>query len=204
MPQPSNTTSQPGGTQIKEELKQDAESLKETAGKRAETEARKGRDQAVGTAKATSQAFDSAAQELRDSEDAPEWLASMLTSVSGQIGDMANELDGKEPREMLQTAEQFGRDKPGMFLAASAAIGFAAGRYLRAGAEEYTDDHGSPMGSSQRTGRRSVTTPTYGAAAAATSTRPATTRATTPGTGPATTFAGSGAGDAATIKGGRS
>lgn len=130
---------QQGDQPITEELKQDANSLKQSVGKQAEQQAVKGRDQAVSTAKATGSAFETAADELRRDENAPDWLASMLTSVSGQVQQMASELEGKEPREMMDTVRRFGRDNPGTFLASMGAVGFAAGRYLRAGAEQHND-----------------------------------------------------------------
>ncbi|MGB3710165.1 MAG: hypothetical protein WA985_00595, partial [Erythrobacter sp.] len=156
----SHSHSGPGGNEAKEELRQDAQSLKHSAGKQAEEQARRGRDEAVGTAKATGSALDRAAEELRGDDQAPDWLASMLSSASRQLQQVASELDGKEPREMMRSVQQFGRRQPGMFLAASAAAGFAAGRYLRAGAEQHGDidavEPGDPLneGSGTRRDRR--------------------------------------------------
>jgi hypothetical protein len=142
--------SQSGTRQAKDELKDDARTLGRAAGRQVEDRARSGRDEAVGTARATGSALDRAADEMRRDEDVPDWLASMLGSASNQLQRMAGELDGKEPREMMHTVEDFGRRKPGMFLAASAAVGFAAGRYLRTGLERHDDvdavEPGDPLG----------------------------------------------------------
>ncbi len=133
-------TSHSGTRQAKDELKQDAQTIKESVGKQAENQARMGRDEAVGAAKAAGSAIDKAADELRRDENAPDWLASMLTSVGGQIQRIAGEFENREPREMMRSVEDFGRRTPGMFLAASAAAGFAAGRYLRAGAAQHSEE----------------------------------------------------------------
>ncbi|MEE4210355.1 MAG: hypothetical protein V2I43_13950 [Parvularcula sp.] len=123
----------------KQELKEDAVALKESAKKQAEAQAERGRDQAVGMAKSASSAIDKAAEELRNNNDAPDWMAGILSSAAQKIGQVASELDGKSSQQMLNSAQQFGRQQPAMFLAASAAAGFAAGRFLRAGAEQHDD-----------------------------------------------------------------
>ncbi|MEE4152843.1 MAG: hypothetical protein V2I27_01660 [Erythrobacter sp.] len=147
-------TSQPDNQsrtdRAKDELKQDARSIKESVGKQADNQARKGRDEAVGSARATGSALDRAADELRRDDDTPDWLASMLSKAAGQIQQIASDFENREPREMMHSVEDFGRQRPGMFLAASAAAGFAAGRYLRAGAEQHGDidavEPGDPLG----------------------------------------------------------
>lgn len=123
----------------KQELKEDAVALKESAKKQAETQAKRGRDQAVGLAKSASSAIDKAAEELHNDNDAPDWLAGILSTAAQKIGQVASELDDKSPQQMLNSAQQFGRQQPAMFLAASAAAGFAAGRFLRTGAEQHDD-----------------------------------------------------------------
>jgi len=196
MNQTGANTSQPMTRQAKEELKQDAETLKQSAGEQADQQAREGRDQAVGSARATASAIDKAADELRRDENAPDWLASMLSSISNQVQQVASELDGKEPREMMRSVEDFGRRKPGIFLAASAAAGFAAGRYLRAGAEQHGDidavEPGDPLNESSdnRRDRR------YDHTVEAGTNTSAQDR-------PATTFAGSGTSDPVAKEGGR-
>ncbi len=124
---------------LKEELKQDAQSLQGSAKKQAEKTARQGRTQTVEAAQATSSALNTTADELQQDERVPDWLASAFRSASTQIQQVAGKLEGQEPREMMRTAEQFGREKPAMFLSAMGALGFAAGRYLRAGAEQHDD-----------------------------------------------------------------
>ncbi|MEE4199312.1 hypothetical protein [Erythrobacter sp.] len=123
----------------KQEIKQDAEALKDSAKQQAELQAERGRDKAVGAANSASSAIDTAADELRKDEDAPDWMAQMLSSAARQIQQVASELDGKSPQQMLASTQQFGRSNPATFLAASAAAGFAAGRFLRVGAEQHDD-----------------------------------------------------------------
>lgn len=157
----TNTTA--GGskseTPDKQELREDAEALKESAKRQAEAQAERGRDQAVDVAKSASSAIDKAAEELRDDSNAPDWMASMLSTAAQKIEQVASELDGKSPQHMLGSAQQFGREQPAMFLAASAVAGFAAGRFLRAGAEQHNDiDLVEPNSSSQATGQSSPAT----------------------------------------------
>ncbi len=126
--------------QVRNELAGDAERLKDTATHKAEEKAREGKQQVRKTAEATTSAMQTAADELRKDDNAPEWLANAVSSAARQLGELAEQLNDTSPREMVQTTSRFARDHPGSFLTASAALGFAAARVLRAGAD-YKSEH---------------------------------------------------------------
>ena len=182
----------------KEELKHDAERLAASAKQTAENKAEQGRDSTVAAAHSTQSALDKAAEELRKDGDAPDWLASAMSSAGSKIGNLANEIDGKPPGEMVDAVRRYGRQSPGLFMLAAGAAGFAAGRFLRAGAEENDDypvDHDTGLGghSSHRNTGIGSDSGGYGAASS--------TRTTTlPGDDmPGTASAGYGAGSTGAV-----
>ncbi len=133
------------GAEVRQELKGDAQKLKNTAEEQGEAKAREGKEQVAKTAHSASSAIDAAADKLRSDDDAPAWLASAFSSAAREIDDLASRLQDKSPRDIARETNRFGRENPTAFLAASAAIGFAAARFLRAGAEYH---EGYDVGSS--------------------------------------------------------
>ena len=123
-----------------EELKQDVHDLKQTAARQGEAKAEQEKQRVGRAATSASSAMQTAADELRDDSDAPDWLASAFSSVAREVEGLAHRLQDKSPRELAGETRRFARDNPSAFLAASAAAGFAAARFLRAGAE-YDDDY---------------------------------------------------------------
>jgi hypothetical protein len=142
------------GQDIRDELKGDANRLKDTAARQGEAKAAQGKEQAAGAADATSSAMDAAAKRLRDDDDAPAWLASAFSSAAQQAGELAEQLHDKSPRDIARETRRFARRNPAAFLAASAAAGFAAARFLRAGAEYHEDDDVDTGGSSTQRDQR--------------------------------------------------
>src|SRR3546814_14587439 len=55
------------------------------------------------------------------------------TTLFRSVQNLADKLDNKSAGELTEEIRRFGRQQPAMFLAASAAAGFAAARLLRAG-----------------------------------------------------------------------
>ena len=82
-----------------------------------------------------SSALDTAAQDLRDNPEAPEWMASALQQAARRIESLASHVDGRNVDELGEEVAEFARRNPGTFLAASAAAGFAVSRVLRAGVD---------------------------------------------------------------------
>lgn len=135
-------------SRVTDELKHDASHLKDTVGSRAkeETESRKG--EAVQAAESASSALKTAADDLRNNPDAPEWMASALQQAARKIEGLASHVDGRSVDQLGRDISEFARRKPGTFLAASAAAGFAAARVLRAGMDKKRHDQDSDQGAS--------------------------------------------------------
>ncbi|WP_050784747.1 hypothetical protein [Erythrobacter sp. SD-21] len=123
-----------------DELKHDAEDLKETARRQGEAKADQEKQRVGRAATSASSAMQTAADELREDSDAPDWLASGFSGVAREVDSLAHRLQNKSPRELAGETRRFARENPTAFLAASAAAGFAAARFFRAGAE-YDDDY---------------------------------------------------------------
>ena len=124
------------------ELRSDAQELGSKAKDRihSEVDARKG--QAVDQAKSVSSAIQRAAGELDDS--APNWLKSAFQQGAEQVQRFADAIDQKDSRQLVGEVETFARERPGAFLAACAAAGFAAARIFKAGGQQQgSDQYGS-------------------------------------------------------------
>lgn len=134
----------------KRDIERDAHDLKETAKEQAAGRARQEKDRIASGARSASSAIQTAADEMRNDGDTPDWLASAFSSAARQVDDVARRVQDKSPRELAGETRRFARDNPTAFLAASAAVGFAAARFLRAGAEEHED---IPVGSNTRQSR---------------------------------------------------
>jgi len=137
---PPNQSGSAGQGDVAQDLKGDAQDLKNTAVKQGEAQATKEKDRVGRTAHSASSAMKTAADELQKDDQAPDWLASAFSNVAREVDDLASRLQNKSPRELAGETRRFARDNPSAFLAASAAAGFAAARFLRAGAE-YHDDY---------------------------------------------------------------
>lgn len=134
------------------ELRQDAQQLGSTAANRlhSEVDARKGA--AVGQAQSVSSALNQTAEGL--GENSPEWLKSTLRKGAQQIQRFADTIEQKDSRQMMNEAQNFARDNPGTFLAACAAVGFAAARVLKAGgAQQNLSTREQQFGDSQPFGQ---------------------------------------------------
>lgn len=53
------------------------------------------------------------------------------TEKFGQVSDKIKELDGKDPKELLEDAKNYARQKPGEALLVSAAVGLIVGLILK-------------------------------------------------------------------------
>lgn len=118
-----------------DELARDAGRLKDAAKDRAMREAETRKGEASVAAKSASSALDKAASELKQDEDAPEWLASAFEKTASRLERFAGGIENRSPEQIGREVSSFARQNPAAFLAASAAAGFAAARFLRAGAE---------------------------------------------------------------------
>jgi len=125
-----------------DELKGDASRLKGDVAARAKQETEDRMSQAAQLAGSASCALDTAARDLRDNPDAPDWMASALQQAARSIESLAGHVEGRSIDQIGQEVAGFARRNPGTFLAAAAALGFAASRVLRAGADKKWHDQG--------------------------------------------------------------
>lgn len=121
---------------VANELKGDAARLKGDVAARARQEAESRMSQAAQLAGSASSALDTAARDLRDNPDAPDWMASALQQAARSIQGLASHVEGRSIDQIGEEVAGFARRNPGTFLAASAALGFAASRVLRAGVDK--------------------------------------------------------------------
>ncbi|MGA9582853.1 MAG: hypothetical protein WBR13_12885 [Allosphingosinicella sp.] len=126
------TSTQDGGTGA--ELRSDAKQLGSRAADRIHGEVDSRKETAVNQAQSVSSAVRQAADGL--DESAPDWLKSAFRQGAQQIQRFADTIEQKDSRQMMSEAKDFARNNPGTFLAACAAIGFAAARVLKAGGEQ--------------------------------------------------------------------
>lgn len=68
-------------------------------------------------------------------ENEEQWLAGYVSSAADQLDDFSNTVRNREVGEILQDVESFARRQPTLFLAGAAAIGFAAGRFMKASSD---------------------------------------------------------------------
>ncbi len=132
MQQPPNQ----GGGGASDELRSDAQHIGSKAADRLHSEVDNRKDQAVGQAKNVSSAMQKAAGEL--DESSPDWLKSAFRQGADQVQRFADTIESKDSRELMRDAQDFARNNPGTFLAACAAVGFAAARVFKAGGDQPT------------------------------------------------------------------
>lgn len=153
----TNTTGTTGTTSgtttqladVKQELASDAKTLTSAARGKVEEKATAGKETATQAARDTSSALETAVDALREKGDSPEWLTQALDKTARELDRLASSFEGKDMRTITNDVTAFARRSPVAFLAASAAVGFVAARFLRAGS-----DHGSE----QASGADTVTT----------------------------------------------
>ena len=115
------------------ELRSDAKHIGSSAANflHSEADARKGA--VADQARSASSAIQHAAGELQDG--APAWLKSTLQQGADQIQRLAETLEQKDTRQIVEEVQSFARERPAIFLGACAAAGFAAARIFKAGAQ---------------------------------------------------------------------
>jgi hypothetical protein len=93
-------------------------------------------------------ALSAAGQHLRDSEE--QKIAQYVDTTADQVQRLARALRDQDVTQLMQTATEFGRRQPALFLAATFALGFAATRFLRSSSQ--SQGSGSGRESSWDTG----------------------------------------------------
>lgn len=137
----TSTRNTGGAGSVRNELSSDAQQLGNAASNRlhSEIDARKGG--VAEQARSVSSAIDRAAGEI---DDAPQWIQSAFKQGATQVRRLADTLEHKDSREIMTDLRILARDNPGTFLAGCAAIGFAAARVFKAGADDESDSSESP------------------------------------------------------------
>ena len=116
------------------DFKQDGEQLAGKAVDALQSEADKRKDGLADQAKSISRAVSSAADAFeKQGDQLPVWLTNGVRTVASSVEQFAGTLDGKSSTELFSEVKKFAGDRPGIFLAACAAAGFAASRVLSAG-----------------------------------------------------------------------
>jgi hypothetical protein len=115
-----------------DELKQDAAKLGNVAGERLSSEAESHKGEIASQARSVSSALEKAAGEL-GGQETPDWLRSSLQQGAETLQRLADSVENKNPRELLDDFNALGRDHPGAFLGACALAGFAVARVFKAG-----------------------------------------------------------------------
>lgn len=137
------------GGSTAQSLKAEAGDIKDKAVDRLASEADSRKDQVAGGMKQVSSALDAAKSELEGVET-PDWLKQGFAKVASSINSLASELESSDSRELTSKVQQFARQRPGTFLGACAAAGFAAARVFMAGKSD--SDSSSTDYTSQRFG----------------------------------------------------
>ena len=73
--------------------------------------------------------------------------------VANRVRSFGQQLDGREPTELLDDLRSFARRRPGMFLAGSVIAGVVVGRFLR-GSREATQTSGQTGSTSNQSGNQ--------------------------------------------------
>ena len=113
------------------ELRDDAQNLAGAAADRLQQEADRAKSPVVDQAKSVSSALDKAADQLADGQT-PDWLRSAFAQGAQQVRRLADVLEQKDSRQLLDDVRAIARDNPATFLTACAAAGFAASRIFKA------------------------------------------------------------------------
>lgn len=188
----NNTTGsaagKPATEKVKDELGADAAKLRDKAKETATAKANEQKDQATKVAQSASSAIEKAASELESDDNAPSWLTSAFRQAAKHISTMADTVDNRDPQQMVGDVNRYARQNPSAFLGASAAIGFAAARFFKAGAEHRSDDQAPGQGS----GGRNYRSANYNAPTGSTATAPPTRITVPPKAGTARTSASGG------------
>lgn len=120
----------PGG--LGDELRQDAAKLSDVASERLSSEAEVHKGEIASQARSVSNALEKAAGEL-GGQDTSDWLRSSLRQGADTLQRLADSVENKNVRELLDDLNALGREHPGAFLGACALAGFAVARVFKAG-----------------------------------------------------------------------
>lgn len=135
---------------LKEEATGQARNLAESARQEATTQLSTQKDRLAAQSRGISEDLDRISRGERPESDLVNQAVSMLSDRARRLTD---QLETKEPLDLLDDVRRFAARRPGTFLAIAAGIGLLAGRMTR-GLKDAHDDHDD-----QYTGRRAYSGP---------------------------------------------
>lgn len=143
---------------VKREARSEFDHVRREAGSYAESQKNYAAEQLAGLASV----FERVGNEMRSGEQS--WAGRYAGDIAHRIEDVADRARNSSLNEIVGDVENFGRQRPGAFLATAALLGFAASRFLSASASRrpqsrYADGgdpyYGGPQ-SSRQVGNRSL------------------------------------------------
>jgi hypothetical protein len=114
-------------------LRDDAQKLQGAATDRLQAEAEAQKDEASKQVRNLSSALGAAAQSV--DVGASQWMKSALQEGAQALDRFSRSVEQQDTSQLLGRVQRIARDNPATFLAGCAALGFAAARVLRAGAD---------------------------------------------------------------------
>ena len=142
-------TSQTTTAELRDELRDVAETVTGKAGERVHSEIDSRKASAATQVRNVSSALEDASTKL---SDGPAWIRSAAQHGTDALKQFADTIEHKDSRQLAADFQSFGRNRPGLFLAGCAVAGFAASRILKAGVPPKTDRANGGMDTGQATG----------------------------------------------------
>lgn len=124
---------------VADEAKAQARNVMDDARTMVDQQSRTQRDRLVETARSFSGDLEQMAQ------SGPDGMAGDITrQVADKVRSLSEQLDGREPADILEDVRRFARRRPGMFLLTALGAGVVVGRMAR-GAKDAQSDSGTDM-----------------------------------------------------------
>jgi hypothetical protein len=98
-------------------------------------------------------ALHDASRQVREQEDAP--IADYIDMAADQVEQLSHMLNEQDIGQLFDTAQQFARRQPMLFLAAAIAAGFVGTRFLKSASQSAGGQHGSASSRSAGPSHRS-------------------------------------------------
>jgi vacuolar-type H+-ATPase subunit E/Vma4 len=117
---------------MKERGREKAHELKDEAQHRALDAAKKGKQSLSGHLRHISTALEAAAQRLREQDEG--WLADYGQQAADGLERACESMESKEPKELLNEVEDYGRRSPTTFMESAFMGGLLLGRFLKSSA----------------------------------------------------------------------
>jgi hypothetical protein len=119
-------------------VKQEGKTLAQGIARQASELAEEEKGRAGAYVRTVSRAIQSGAQALRD--DGFEGSANAVDHLAEQLGDLLQNFETKDPRQLLEGANGFARSNPVAFLSASLVAGFGMARVIKAAGQAQSQD----------------------------------------------------------------